>query len=764
MGRLRSQKAYLAFILVLCAFVVLPGCGKGVFGGGHWYGPVVVTATIPATTIPGPTPGASVNTEITASFSQDMSLATITAPGTFTVTGPGAVPVLGAAPAVTYDGPSKTATFHPAAALTPGVTYTATITTAAQDLDGTALSSSYVWSFTTGSTPDTTRPVVTSTVPATTIPGPTPGVPTNTAITVAFNKDMSPASVTATGTFTVTGPGAVPVVGAASAVTYDIASKSATFHPAAALNAGVTYTVTIKGLGAGAATDSAGNALAGNPALPLVANDYLWSFTTSLAADTTRPLVTSTVPATSIPGPTLGVPTNTALTVAFNKDMFPASVTATGTFTVTGPGATPVIGAVPAVTYDVASKTATFHPAAALTPGVTYTATVKGAGAGAATDSAGNALAGNPALPLVANDYLWSFTTSLAADTTRPVVTSTIPATTVPGPTPGASTNTAITATFNEDMNPATITAPGAFTLTGPGSATVVAAVPAVTYDVASKTATFHPAAALTPGVTYSAIIKGVGSAAVTDSAGNALAGNPALPLVANDYLWSFATGAAAAHLGPNAVSLGRAGTFRVLAGSALTNTDVVGNRTSVNGDAGVSPGSTVNGFTELLNIVPPFHLYAGVPTAANAKIDLLAAYTDAQSRSTAAISLPGQIGGLTLAPGLYVNSTSSGISGTGPNAILTLDGQGDPTAVWIFKMGSTLITDPGTSIVCNNGCNPENIFWQVGSSATVGVGSIFYGTILADASITMNTGSTLHGRALTRSGAVTLDTSKLVP
>jgi hypothetical protein len=142
----------------------------------------------------------------------------------------------------------------------------------------------------------------------------------------------------------------------------------------------------------------------------------------------------------------------------------------------------------------------------------------------------------------------------------------------------------------------------------------------------------------------------------------------------------------------------------------------------------------------------------------------LLDAYNDAQSRSTDAISLPGQLGGLTLAPGLYVNSTSSGISGTGSNAILTLDGQGDSTAVWIFKLGSTLITDPYTSIVCINGCHAENVFWQVGSSATLGVGSIFYGTIMSDAAITINTHAVLHGRALTRSAAATLDKNQLVP
>jgi hypothetical protein len=148
----------------------------------------------------------------------------------------------------------------------------------------------------------------------------------------------------------------------------------------------------------------------------------------------------------------------------------------------------------------------------------------------------------------------------------------------------------------------------------------------------------------------------------------------------------------------------------------------------------------------------------------------LLAAYSDAQSRSTSAISLPGNLGGLTLVPGLYVNASSSGISGVGPLGILTLDAQGDPNAVWIFKMGSTLITDPNTSVVITNiGTGTlanlaSHVYWQVGSSATLGTNSVFYGTILSDVSITMTTNATLHGRALTRSGAVTLDTNTLAP
>ena len=762
MKSFEAKKAGFLITLMLTVFVVLSGCsGGGEFGGGHWLQP----GAAPTVTAVAPQPGATgvpINTKIiTAAFSQAMAPTTLTT-SSFTLSC-GGTQITGGG-AVTYLAEDNVATLPlPAADLPSGTVCTARITTGARDVTGVALANDFVWSFTTGLTQDLTRPLVTATVPATTIPGPTFGAPTNTAITAEFNEDMSPATISATGAFTVTGPGATPVTAAVPGVTYDIASRTATFHPASALTPGVTYTVTIKGTGANPARDLAGNALAGITTLPLAANDYVWSFTTSAAADTIRPLVTATIPATTIPGPTLGAATNTAITALFNEDMSPATITAPGAFTVTGPGLTPVPGAVPAVTYDVASRTATFHPAAALTPGVTYTVTIKGLGANPVRDLAGNALAGNPALPLAANDYVWSFTTGATADTTRPIVTVTVPATTTPGPTPGVSTTTSINAVFNENMAPATITALGAFTVTGPGATPVIAAVPSVTYDVVSRTATFHPAAALTPNTTFTATIKGSGANPARDTAGNALAGNPALPLVANDYVWSFTTGATV-NLGPGPVNLGSAGTFRILAGSALTNTDIVSNRTSVNGDVGVSPGSTVNGFTQLVNIVPPFQLHAGDPIAATAKVDLLAAFNDAQSRSTAAISLPGQLGGLTLAPGLYVNSTSSGISGTGPQGILTLDGQGDSNAVWIFKMGSTLVTDPTTSIVCTNGCTAGNVIWQVGSSATLGVNSIFYGTILSDVSISIKTGATLHGRALTRVGAVTLDTNQIVP
>jgi hypothetical protein len=206
---------------------------------------------------------------------------------------------------------------------------------------------------------------------------------------------------------------------------------------------------------------------------------------------------------------------------------------------------------------------------------------------------------------------------------------------------------------------------------------------------------------------------------------------------------------------GPAGVDLGSAGNFAVLAGSGVSNT---GATTHIYGDVGSFPTATIAGLLSG-NVTGTLYTTAD-PTVGLAKDALNSAYNDAQGRSLNAISLPGQLGGLTLAPGLYVNSSSSGISGTGSNAILTLDAGGNADAVWIFKMGSTLITDAGTSIVLAGGAQWKNIYWSVGSSATFGTNSIFYGNILADQSITITTGAILYGRALTRTAAVTLDTN----
>lgn len=207
----------------------------------------------------------------------------------------------------------------------------------------------------------------------------------------------------------------------------------------------------------------------------------------------------------------------------------------------------------------------------------------------------------------------------------------------------------------------------------------------------------------------------------------------------------------------PQGINLRSAGDFVVLAGAGITNTGVT---TRLTGDVGSFPTATITGLDQT-NVNGTLYTTAN-PIVDQAKQDLTQAFNDGQSRSLNAISLPGQLGGLTLAPGLYVNATSTGISGTGPQGILTLDAGGNPNAVWIFKMGSTLITNPGTSIVLSGGAKAENIYWIVGSSATLGTTSIFYGNILANISITINTGAVLNGRALTRTGSVSLDSNKV--
>src|ERR1041384_7632923 len=198
-------------------------------------------------------------------------------------------------------------------------------------------------------------------------------------------------------------------------------------------------------------------------------------------------------------------------------------------------------------------------------------------------------------------------------------------------------------------------------------------------------------------------------------------------------------------------VPLGSAGSFAVLAASTVTSTG----GTTVNGDFGLSPGTAVTGFPPgILN--GTFHL--ADPTAAQAQLDLTAAYNDAAGRTpTRVFTAVSDLGGLTLTSGVYNDPTSFAITGT-----LTLDAQGDPNAVWIFQAGSTLVTAAGSQVILINGAQAANVYWQVGSSATLGIGSVFKGNILALASITVTTGAIVEGRLLARTGAVTLDSDNI--
>lgn len=193
--------------------------------------------------------------------------------------------------------------------------------------------------------------------------------------------------------------------------------------------------------------------------------------------------------------------------------------------------------------------------------------------------------------------------------------------------------------------------------------------------------------------------------------------------------------------------SLGTAASFGVLAGSTVTNT---GN-TVIAGNLGVSPGTAVTGFPPGI-VTPPATIHSADAVAAQAQVDLTTAY-NAIAGTPTLVDLTGQdLGGLTLVPGVYGFTSSAQLTGT-----LTLNAQGNPNAVFIFKIGSTLTTATGSTVLVINGGSSCNVFWQVGSSATIGTTTTFAGNILALTSITLNTGANVSGRALARNGAVTL-------
>jgi type VI secretion system secreted protein VgrG len=226
-----------------------------------------------------------------------------------------------------------------------------------------------------------------------------------------------------------------------------------------------------------------------------------------------------------------------------------------------------------------------------------------------------------------------------------------------------------------------------------------------------------------------------------------AVTGAIAVPVAIAMSILSQSASAAAAPVG-----LGTASSYAVLAGSTVTNTGP----SVISGNVGVSPGTAVTGFPP--GTVNSGTIHAADAAAANAQADLTTAYNDAAGRVKSA-SIGGFIGGgQTLAPGVYNATSSLAVGGS-----LTLDAQGDPNAVFIFQAGSTLGTATGTTILLTNGAQACNVFWQVGSSATLTTGSTFQGTILALTSITVQTGDTITGRALARNGAVTLDDDTII-
>jgi hypothetical protein len=654
--------------------------------------------TPPTVTSTGAANGAinlPVNRSSSAVFSEVMDPATLNN-ATYTLTGPGNAPVAGT---VTYSG--VTAVFKPAVNLAFNTLYTATITTGARDLAGNPMAANYVWSWRTGDAPDNTAPTVIHTG----TPNGATGVPVNMSSSATFSEDMDPATIS-TATYRVTGAGGAAVVG-----TVSYAGVTAVFTPAVNLAFDTVYTATIT---------TGSKDLAGNP----MAQDYVWSWRT--AADPNTNPIPNPPPATDNTAPTIiatgvygtsgatsgatNLPINRSGTVVFSEPMRPQTIT-TVTYTVTGPGLTPVLGA---VTYS--GVTATFRPLNLLQPDTLYTSTISVN----VRDLAGNRLA---------QKYVWTWRTGAAPDTTAPTVLSTVPvnaAVAVP-------LNQEITAIFSEAMDPLTITTL-TYTVTGPGLTPVNGNV-----AYAGVTATFTPASLLTANTTYTATV----TTDATDLAGVHLASgfapNP----------WTFTTAAVLPPAGPAAVNLDCATGFGILAGSTVTNT---GPTIISNGDVGLSPGSSVTGF-------PPGTVTGGTirindTLANNAKLCLTTAFNDAAGRTLAPITVSGNIGGQTLAPGIYKSTSTLAIS----SGDLTLAGPAD--AVWIFQVASTLTTTSGRQVILSGGAQAKNVFWQVGTSATIGTTSHFVGNIMADQSITLETGAVLDGRALTRIGAVSLDSS----
>jgi Ice-binding-like/Bacterial Ig-like domain len=660
---------------------------------------------------------------VSVTFNKAMNQATITA-GTFTLTAPGAISVPG-----TVASAGTTSTFTPTLPLALGTTYTATVTTGVQDTSGNALLANFSWTFTAA-----TNPTITSTSP---IAGANP-VPLNQKIAATFNQPMNPATITASGTFTVTVLFGGPVAGN---VTYVAAANTAIFTPTTNLAPTTLYSAVI----APAAQSAVG--------VPLAA-PYQWAFGTGSATNTTAPTVVSTVPQSAA---TL-VPTNSILTATFSKAMDPTALTAAGTFTLAVAGAG---GAAVPATVNYAGNTVTLTPSSALAANQQYTSTITTA----AEDLTGNALAAN---------YVWSFTTGTGPSTTAPTVTVTNPA----SASSTAPLNGAVNATFSEDMDPATVIAPGTFALAvaGAGGASVPGIV---TYDVNSDIATFTPTTNLTATTGYTASI----STDATDLSGNPLAAGT----IPNP--WTFTTGSTTQQLPPN---LGTAATFGAFGGGAgITNQ---GLNTVINGDIGTTGASTlVTGFHDAgvgctytetgsnagmvngnIDTAPPPPTGACLEEGTTPTFDI--ATQAASDANTAFLNLnpasrpggtdpgAGQLGGLTLAPAVYKAAGGSFLI-TGSD--LTLDAQGDTNAVWVFQTANTLtVGGPGAprNVILINGAQAKNVFWQVGSAATINAagGGTMVGTIIASMGVTFSTPGnaavcTLNGRALALNASVTM-------
>lgn len=550
--------------------------------------------------------------------------------------------------------------------------------------------------------------------------------PTNTLVTGTFSEEMNPESINVA-TFTLKN-GSEAVLGAVG-----YAGVTGVFTPALPLSSETLYTATIT---AGAKSSAEGIHLD---------NDYVWTFTTAAppadlppnvspapstgpAPDLSAPRVTSTVPANLA----TDVPINGSVLATFSEGMNPLSLT-TSSYTLKD-GAVSVAGTVLPV-----GRTVVFTPDALLDSSTSYTATISSV----ARDLAGNTMA---------EPYVWTFTTAAVIDDIRPTVILTAPANGVTG----VSINADVVATFSEAMAPLSLT-PLTFTLYEGLNPIASSVVPLL------DEATLTPNVALDYDTTYTATI----TVGAKDLANNAMAA---------PYVWTFKTGIAP----PAVFNLGILAPYGIASAGGVT-TDI--SPVKINGSAALDPLDQCNtvlvgatddfgacGGTPPLNnspgvidfVITPTHSAPGPVTSASIMSTLNTKWGDLSTAGTPggttlgcgtigsggdAGALIGCNGNFTLPPGVYVSSTGSSIGVAGN---LILDGGGDANATFIFQApSSTVVTAPNTTITLQNGAKASNVWWHVGSSATLGSGTAFMGNILASASISMGTSATSCGRLL---------------
>jgi hypothetical protein len=535
------------------------------------------------------------------------------------------------------------------------------------------------------------------------------GVSVNKVVTITFNTELDPSTIT-DNSITLTGTG--PVEGI---VTYS--GKTASFTPSSPLSENTTYTGRVTTL----VKDLLGNALQ---------TDYVWAFTTGLVL---RPIVISTDPINNA----TEVALNKVIAATFSVPMNPTTLNAT-TFNVKQ-GLNTVMGAI-----SYSGSVVSFTPTGPLLANTTYTATI--------TTGAKNTLG-----TALASDFVWTFTTGV-----NPTVTATDPLNNATGVTLLKT----VTANFNIAMDPSTINATS-FTLKQ--DTTSIAG----TVSYAGTTASFDPTASLKPGLVYTATI-------TTNAKSTA-----GIPLAMN-YVWNFTTTLSPQIVVlPPSVNLGSAAIFGAFGGNAgVTNQ---GLNTTVNGSIGTTAASTlVTGLHDANAIYSETPLNVGnvtgriytAPPAPGTATSFAIANQGLMDANAAYISISpaskpggidpgaGELGGLTLAPGIYKSASGTfKIS----NGNLTLDAQGNPNATWIFQTEAGLtvgIAGPtgAKSIIMKNGALPKNVFWYVGSSATINGagGGTMVGTIIADSGVSFSTAgnaaqTVLNGRAISLISSVTL-------